>query len=129
MTSTAPPAFSPDGRIGTNSLARHLFADSLRRAVLGSGVNRPEGRASKQGLPGERVMDEPQHSTRKSRQNGVDHRIEAETLEREWLSRFFSSFGPKQTDSDTLLARMRERRIVLLRKAMRRAALRRGPSS
>jgi hypothetical protein len=53
--------------------------------------------------------------------NGVERRVESEALEREWLTRFFSSLGQKRPGSDTLLARMRERRIVLLRKAMRRA--------
>jgi hypothetical protein len=71
-------------------------------------------------------MEELRYSTRKIRRNGVDRRIELETLEREWLSRFFSSLGRKQSDSDTLLRRMRERKIVLLRKGMRRSALRRG---
>jgi len=72
-------------------------------------------------------MEEPRpHSAPGAHQNGVERRIESEALEREWLTRFFSSLGQKPPGSDALLTRMRERRIVLIRKAMRRAALRKG---
>jgi hypothetical protein len=72
-------------------------------------------------------MDEMRReSSRGGGQNGVERRITSEALEREWLTRFFSSLGQKHAGSDALLARMRERRIAALRKAMRRAALRRG---
>ncbi len=63
---------------------------------------------------------------REGQENGVDRRIESESVEREWLTGLFSSLGSDRAGSDALAARMRERRMARLRKALNRAALRRG---
>ena len=72
-------------------------------------------------------MEEPwRHSARRGQENGVDRRIKSETFEREWLTGLFSSLGRENAGSDNLAARIRERRMVRLRKALYRAALRKG---
>ncbi len=60
------------------------------------------------------------------RLNLVDHRVTLEAIEREWLTDLFSSLGRERADTDALLARMRERRRIGLRKALPPVALRKG---
>lgn len=55
---------------------------------------------------------------REGRKNFVDSRVWSEAIEREWLTGLFSSVGQERAASDALLARMRERRTITLRKAI-----------
>jgi hypothetical protein len=52
-----------------------------------------------------------------ARRNGVDYRVRSDAIEREWLTGLFSSVGQDRADAYALLARMRERRMMGLRKA------------
>lgn len=69
-------------------------------------------------------MGEPwRDPARKGRKNHVDSRVWSEAIEREWLTGLFSSLGQDRAGSDALLARMRERRTIVLRKAIPPVAL------
>ena len=71
---------------------------------------------------GERLRDpDPE-----ARRNGVDNRVRSEAVEREWLTGLFSSIGQDRADAYALLARMRERRTMGLRKAILPVALQKG---
>ncbi len=61
--------------------------------------------------------------------NGVDHRVRSEAVEREWLTSLFSSLGQERADSHALLARMRNRRRIGLRKTIPLLALQKGGQS
>lgn len=72
-------------------------------------------------------MGEPwRDPARKGRKNRVDSRVRSEAIEREWLTELFSSLGQERAGSDALLARMRERRTIVLRKAIPPVALEKG---
>jgi len=60
---------------------------------------------------------------RGGRKNGVERRETSEALEREWLTRLFSSLGQERTGPEGLLARLRERRKIVLRRATPSTAL------
>lgn len=68
---------------------------------------------------GERWWDPAQTELK----NLVESRVISEAIEREWLTSLFSSLGQERAASDALLARMRERRTIVLRKAIPPVAL------
>jgi hypothetical protein len=58
--------------------------------------------------------------------NLVESRVISEAIEREWLMDLLSSLGQERAGSDALLARMRERRTIALRKAIPPVAFQKG---